>query len=414
MNYIQNIGKNIKDASRKLSLASAKEKNKALTLVSKSIDEMREYILSQNKIDIENAKKSGMKEGLIDRLTLNNARIDDMIEGIKTVIEFTDPIGKSNKLWTTPDGLQITKISVPIGVIAIIYEGRPNVTVDAFALALKSGNSIILRGSSSAIHSNTALENAIIKGLEKSSISKDIIHLVKDLDREIVKQILTANSIVDLAIPRGGADLINTVIKEASVPTLQTGEGNNHIYVDETANIDMAINIIKNAKMQRVGTCNALEKLLVNEKIADELLTKLYEQTKENLEFHTDEVSSKIIPNSKKLTDEELNAEYLDYILGVKIVKTLDEAIEHINTYGTMHSEAIITTNIENALKFQKSVDAAAVYVNASTRFTDGGQFGFGLEMGISTQKMHARGPVGLDELVTSKYLIIGTGQIRS
>lgn len=414
MNYIQNIGKNIKDASRKLSLASAKEKNKALTLVSKSIDEMREYILSQNKIDIENAKKSGMKEGLIDRLTLNNARIDDMIEGIKTVIEFTDPIGKSNKLWTTPDGLQITKISVPIGVIAIIYEGRPNVTVDAFALALKSGNSIILRGSSSAIHSNTALENAIIKGLEKSSISKDIIHLVKDLDREIVKQILTANSIVDLAIPRGGADLINTVIKEASVPTLQTGEGNNHIYVDETANIDMAINIIKNAKMQRVGTCNALEKLLVNEKIADELLTKLYEQTKENLEFHTDEVSSKIIPNSKKLTDKELNAEYLDYILGVKIVKTLDEAIEHINTYGTMHSEAIITTNIENALKFQKSVDAAAVYVNASTRFTDGGQFGFGLEMGISTQKMHARGPVGLDELVTSKYLIIGTGQIRS
>lgn len=414
MNYIQNIGKNIKDASRKLSLASAKEKNKALALVSKSIDEMREYILSQNKIDIENAKKSGMKEGLIDRLTLNNARIDDMIEGIKTVIEFTDPIGKSNKLWTTPDGLQITKISVPIGVIAIIYEGRPNVTVDAFALALKSGNSIILRGSSSAIHSNTALENAIIKGLEKSSISKDIIHLVKDLDREIVKQILTANSIVDLAIPRGGADLINTVIKEASVPTLQTGEGNNHIYVDETANIDMAINIIKNAKMQRVGTCNALEKLLVNEKIADELLTKLYEQTKENLEFHTDEVSSKIIPNSKKLTDEELNAEYLDYILGVKIVKTLDEAIEHINTYGTMHSEAIITTNIENALKFQKSVDAAAVYVNASTRFTDGGQFGFGLEMGISTQKMHARGPVGLDELVTSKYLIIGTGQIRS
>lgn len=413
MNYIDNIKKSIKDASRALSITTAMDKNDALKKVATELNVMRDYILEQNEVDIENAKKSGMKESLIDRLTLTDDRINEMISGIETVIAMTDPVGKSNQLWTLENGLEITKITVPIGVIAIIYEGRPNVTVDAFALALKSGNAIILRGSASAINSNMALETAIIKGLSKSKISADVIHLVKDTDRKIVNQILTADGVVDLAIPRGGHDLISMVIKNATVPTLQTGEGNNHIYVDESADIQMAVDIIKNAKMQRVGTCNSVEKLLVHENIAQSLLTALQEETADKLEFHADEISSKILKNAKKLEDDELYTEYLDYILGVKIVKNIDEAIEHINKYGTMHSEAIVTNNLDNAIKFQRAVDASAVYVNASTRFTDGGQFGFGLEMGISTQKMHARGPVGLFELVTTKYLIMGNGQTR-
>jgi gamma-glutamyl phosphate reductase len=413
MNYIDNIKKSIKEASRALSITTAMDKNDALKKVATELNVMRDYILEQNEVDIENAKKSGMKESLIDRLTLTDDRINEMISGIETVIAMTDPVGKSNQLWTLENGLEITKITVPLGVIAIIYEGRPNVTVDAFALALKSGNAIILRGSASAINSNMALEKAIIKGLSKSKISVDVIHLVKDTDRKIVNEILTADGVVDLAIPRGGHDLISMVIKNATVPTLQTGEGNNHIYVDESADIQMAVNIIKNAKMQRVGTCNTVEKLLVHENIAESLLTALQEETADKLEFHADEISSKILKNVKKLEDEELYTEYLDYILGVKIVKNIDEAIEHINKYGTMHSEAIVTNNLDNAIKFQKAVDASAVYVNASTRFTDGGQFGFGLEMGISTQKMHARGPVGLSELVTTKYLIMGNGQTR-
>jgi len=408
-----NIKKSIKDASRALSITTAMDKNDALKKVATELNVMRDYILEQNEVDIENAKKSGMKESLIDRLTLTDDRINEMISGIETVIAMTDPVGKSNQLWTLENGLEITKITVPIGVIAIIYEGRPNVTVDAFALALKSGNAIILRGSASAINSNMALETAIIKGLSKSKISADVIHLIKDTDRKIVNQILTADGVVDLAIPRGGHDLISMVIKNATVPTLQTGEGNNHIYVDESADIKMAVDIIKNAKMQRVGTCNSVEKLLVHENIAQSLLTALQEEIADKLEFHADEISSKILKNAKKLEDDELYTEYLDYILGVKIVKNIDEAIEHINKYGTMHSEAIVTNNLDNAIKFQKAVDASAVYVNASTRFTDGGQFGFGLEMGISTQKMHARGPVGLSELVTTKYLIMGNGQTR-
>ena len=413
MNYIDKIKNSIKDASRALSITSAMEKNYALKKVAVELNVMRDYILEQNAIDIENAKKSSMKESLIDRLTLTDDRINEMISGIETVISMTDPVGKSNQLWTLENGLEITKITVPIGVPAIIYEGRPTVTVDAFALALKSGNAIILRGSASAINSNMALEKAITKGLSKSNITTDVIHLIKDTDRKIVNEILTADDVVDLAIPRGGHELINMVIKNATVPTLQTGEGNNHIYVDESADIDMAVNIIKNAKMQRVGTCNTVEKLLVHQNIAKDLLIALQEETKDKLEFHADEKSSKILKDAKKLEDDELNTEYLDYILGVKIVQNIDEAIEHINKYGTMHSEAIITNKLDNAIKFQKAVDASAVYVNASTRFTDGGQFGFGLEMGISTQKMHARGPVGLSELVTTKYLIIGNGQIR-
>ena len=413
MSYFETLAYDIKKASRQLGLMTEEQKNSALSAVAKALDEDRTYILKENAKDIELAKTNSMSNAMIDRLALNDRRIDDMLEGIKTVIRFQDPVGKSSKVWTTETGLRITKITVPIGVLAIIYEGRPNVTVDAFALALKSGNTIILRGSASAIRSNMALEKAILRGLEQALFPLNVLHLVKDNDRAIVKEILTANDLVDLAIPRGGADLINMVIKEATVPTLQTGEGNNHIYVDESADMDMALEIIKNAKLQRPSTCNAVEKLLVHQNIAERLLKKLYSLTADRLSFHTDKQSANYIIDGQMIKEEEWKKEYLDYVLGVKIVDGIDEAIEHINAYTTSHSECIITNDLQNAIVFQRKVDAAAVYVNASTRFTDGGQFGFGMEMGISTQKMHARGPIGLDELVTSKYLVIGNGHIR-
>lgn len=414
MGYIDKISNSIKQAAVDLSNAGAQQKNEALACVIKSIDKSRAYILEQNKTDVKLARKNNMSDAMIDRLKLNDARIDEIIDGINMVISFNDPIGQSSDSWTLENGLFISKISVPIGVIAIIYEGRPNVTVDAFALALKSGNAVILRGSSSAMCSNIALENAIIEGLNKSKISKNVIHLVKDENREIVKEILTANAVVDLAIPRGGHELIQMVISQASVPTLQTGEGNNHAFVDESADMEMALKIIENAKLQRPSTCNALEKLLVHKNIANDLLPMLKDRLNEKLSFHVDKAASEILTGCRELTDDELSVEYLDNVLGIKIVNDIDEAILHINTYGTKHSECIITNNLSNALKFQKRVDASAVYVNASTRFTDGGQFGFGLEMGISTQKLHARGPVGLRELVTYKYLVMGDGQLRS
>lgn len=414
MGYFDRIKKEIKQASEALSLLSEEKKNSALLEVSRAIDRDRAFILEQNYKDILLAKENSMSEAMIDRLKLNDSRIDDMLSGIATVTGHRDPVGKSDKVWTTKEGLRITKITVPIGVLAIIYEGRPNVTVDAFALALKSGNAIILRGSASALHSNKALEASILKGLKEAGLPDASIHLVKSDDREIVKEILTANDMVDLAIPRGGSALINMVIREATVPTLKTGEGNNHIFVDESADIEMAVRIIKNAKIQRPGTCNAVEKILVHERIAEELLQSLYEETSDILCFHADKRAMKYLKHAELLTEEELKYEYLDYILAVKTVSGIEEAIEHINMYSSSHSECIVTNDLEHAVRFQNRVDAAAVYVNASTRFTDGGQFGFGLEMGISTQKMHARGPVGLDELVSSKYLIIGNGQIRN
>lgn len=410
--YLEKIKKDLKKASDILALCNTSQKNEALLKVASSISKDFDKILSANKKDVINAEKSGMKAGLTDRLKLNRKRLEQIVTGISTVVNLPDPIGKSNSMWTLKNGLEITKVSVPIGIIAIIYESRPNVTVDAFALALKSGNGIVLRGSSSAINSNRALEEAIKNGLKKSEIPEDVIHLVKDCDRNIVKEILTANDIIDLAIPRGGRSLIETVIKEASVPTLKTGEGNNHIYVDEDADVEMALNIIKNAKLQRVGVCNAVEKLLVHKNIANTLIPLLFEETKDSLEIHGDTFVNSIIP-CKKLEKEELSDEYLDYILGIKIVENIDEAISHIKEYGTKHSECIITKDLNKTHLFQKNVDAAAVYVNASTRFTDGGEFGFGSEMGISTQKLHARGPIGLEHLISHKYLIWGNGQIR-
>lgn len=412
MSQLVEKGEKLKRAKTSLGIASTREKNRALALVAKSIKDSQEDILNANMKDIENARNSGMKEGLVDRLLLNQARIDGIIEGIETVIKLPDPIWKSDSVWTLENGLTISKMSVPLGVMGIIYESRPNVTVDAFALALKSGNGILLRGSSTAIYSNIALVEAIKKGLRESDITEDCIQFIDDTDRGLVLEMLKANEYLDLIIPRGGGDLINFVVKNATVPTLQTGEGNCHIFIDESANLDDGVKIVINAKTQRVGVCNACETLLVHEKVKESFLPLIYDALKDKVELRADDDTRRIIP-AKVATDEDYATEFLDFILAIKVVKDVDEAIEHINKYGTMHSESIITENLNNALKFQRQVDAATVYVNASTRFTDGAEFGFGAEMGISTQKTHARGPVGLEQLVTHKYLVMGQGQVR-
>lgn len=412
MDYIMEKCKLLKNAELKLSQASTEDKNLALLKVAEALDTNRKNILENNKLDVQNGENNKMTEGLIDRLKLDDSRIDGIIDGIKTVIKLQDPVWKSDKVWTMENGLTISKMSVPLGVMGIVYESRPNVTVDAFSLALKSGNCILLRGSSSAINSNIALVKAIKEGLEKSNISSNVVQFIDDTDRSHVLEMLKAKEYIDLIIPRGGKDLINFVIENASVPTLQTGEGNCHIFIDESADINKAIAIVKNAKAQRVGVCNACETLLVHESIAKEFLPKLYDELKDIIEFRGCEKTNKII-TVKSALDSDWDEEYLDYILAVKIVDNIDEAISHINKHGTKHSEAIVTENYTSSNKFTRSVDASTVYVNASTRFTDGSEFGFGAEMGISTQKTHARGPIGLEQLVTNKYIVLGEGQIR-
>ena len=402
----------LKQASSSLGAVSTSSKNNALNLVVESLKKNAEYILSENNKDVEAARAKGTKESLIDRLRLNEDRIEGMVDSINTIIKLKDPIWRSNDVWTLENGLTINKMTVPLGVIGIIYESRPNVTVDAFSLALKSGNCILLRGSSSAINSNKALVKAIKEGLRLSDISEDVIQLIEDTDRSIVKEMLTLNEYIDVIIPRGGADLIRFVVDNATVPTIETGIGNCHIYVDESANLENAVNIITNAKVQRPGVCNACETTLVHESIASQFLPMLYAALSDKVEIRGCNKTKEFI-NSKEAIDSDWAEEYLDYILAVKVVSDIDEAIEHIQKYGSKHSEAIITENFTNANYFLRRVDAAAVYVNASTRFTDGGAFGFGGEMGISTQKIHARGPMGLNELVTVKYTIIGNGQIR-
>lgn len=405
-------GKILKEAEKKLAVASTQEKNNALKFVAESIDKNREEILKANTQDVENARKAGMNEGLVDRLLLDDGRVDGIIDSLYTVIKLSDPIWKSDRVWTLENGLTISKMTVPLGVIGIVYESRPNVTVDAFGLAMKSGNGILLRGSSSAIYSNTALVKAIKEGLKKTEIPEGVVEFIEDTDRALVLEMLQSDDFLDLVIPRGSKGLIDFVVKNATVPTLQTGEGNCHVYVDDTANLINAVEIVVNAKTQRVGVCNACETLLVNRKIAKEFLPKVYEKLKGNIELRADEETRSII-TAKVATEEDWATEFLDAIIAIRIVEDVDEAIDHINKYGTMHSEAIITETLDSALKFQRQVDASTVYVNASTRFTDGGEFGFGAEMGISTQKTHARGPVGLEQLVTYKYLIMGEGQSR-
>lgn len=404
--------KKLKEASQLLATVSTTIKNEALKYTAEAIKENKALILRENQKDIDAALKKGMKESLIDRLRLNNARIEGMIEGIEAIIKFKDPVWKSNEVWSLENGLTVSKMSVPLGVIGIIYESRPNVTVDAFSLAFKSGNGILLRGSSSAIHSNKALVKAIREGLQKSQISPEVIQLVEDLDRRLVEEMLRMNEYIDVIIPRGGADLIRFVVDHATVPTIETGVGNCHIFIDESADSDKALAIIENAKVQRPGVCNSCETVLVHQSIAGQFLPMLKNNLEDRVALRGCAKTRQII-DVQQATEADWAEEYLDYILAIKVVEGLDEAITHITRYGTKHSEAILTESYSNANEFLRRVDAAAVYVNASTRFTDGAEFGFGAEMGISTQKIHARGPMGLNELVTIKYTIIGDGQIR-
>lgn len=407
-------GKKVKEASYILSNASTNEKNEALKEMSKALLENTDKIITANKIDIENAKNKGISETMIDRLLLNEDRVKAMSNGLCQLIALEDPIGEVTSMINRPNGLQIGKKRVPLGVIGIIYESRPNVTCDAAGLCLKSGNATILRGGSEAINSNIAIVNALKEGIEKSAIPSDCIQLIEDTSRETASKMMQLNDYIDVLIPRGGAGLIKAVVNNATIPVIETGTGNCHVYVDKNCDFEMAKNIIINAKTSRPSVCNAEEKLIVNEEIANEFLPMIVKELRErNVEVRGDEKARRVVSDIVKASEEDFYKEYLDYIICIKIVKDIDEAISHINKYGSGHSEAIVTNDYNNSQRFHQRVDAAAVYVNASTRFTDGEEFGFGAEIGISTQKLHARGPMGLKELTTSKYIIFGNGQVR-
>ena len=407
-------GQKAKEASYELSNASTNAKNDALLFMAEELINEKVSILKANEIDVENAKANGMSEAMLDRLSLNEDRINGMADGLKELIGLQDPIGEVISMWQRPNGLQIGQKRVPLGVIGIIYEARPNVTCDAAGLCLKSGNTVILRGGSDAINSNKEIVRVLIKGLEKAGLPKECVQLIEDTSRQVATDMMKLNEYIDVLIPRGGAGLIQSIVKNATVPVIETGTGNCHIYVDESADFDMAKNIAVNAKASRPSVCNAAEKLLINENIAEEFLPIAVKELREaGVVLRGDEKAQAIIDDIERANDEDWGKEYLDYVMAVKIVKDVDEAINHINKYGTGHSEAIITESYKNSQKFLQKVDAAAVYVNASTRFTDGSEFGFGAEIGISTQKLHARGPMGLTELTTTKYIIYGNGQIR-
>lgn len=417
---IEKITASLKNASSELVLQTASQKNEALLSVSDSIEKNRKIILEANALDVKNARERGMSESLVERLSLDDKKIDSIIDSFKLIISQTDPVGEEVAGWKTPAGMTIRQVRVPLGVVAIIYESRPNVTADAFALAYKSGNAILLRGSSSAINSNLALEKAIKQGLKNAENGvEESISLAPCKSHEEVEQILTAVGKVDVALPRGGAKLINMVVQTAKVPVIQTGAGICHLYVDESADLEMALNLAWNAKTQRPGACNAIETIVVNEKILNQFIPRLVEKFAGKVELRLDEKSYNFVQNVqnpakiKKAADEDFGFEFLDFICSVKTVSTLDEAIDFINSHNTKHSECIVTNNRQNSRIFQSKIDAACVYVNASTRFTDGGEFGFGAELGISTQKLHARGPMGIKALTTTKYLIDGDGQIR-
>ena len=413
-NEIKVIGKKAFEAKYELQKLSAKEKQDALLYVADKLVSCKDAIIEANDKDIKAGIDNGMHEGLLDRLRLNEERIEGMALGIRQVAALPDPIGRVSDSWTLENGLKISKVSVPLGVIGIIYESRPNVTADAFSLTFMSGNAVILKGGSDAINSNLAITEVIRTALSEKNLNPDFIQLIPFTDRAAVGELLSLREYVDVVIPRGGAGLIKMVCENSKIPVIETGSGNCHIYVDESADVSKAIPIIINAKTQRIGVCNAAESLIVHEKIKDKFLPLLSDAMNEKkVELRADEESISFLPNAKKATEEDFGTEYLDYILSVKTVKNVEEAIEHINKYNTGHSESIITENKETAEKFLKGVDAACVYVNASTRFTDGFQFGFGAEIGISTQKLHARGPMGLNELTSYKYEIIGEGQIR-
>jgi len=414
MSSLISMGQKAKEASYELGIASAGQKNQALTFMAEELVKAKDEIIKANEIDRQNAIKKGITEALLDRLSLDDSRIEAMAQGLLDIVKLQDPVGEVTNMWQMPNGLEIGQKRVPIGVLGIIYESRPNVTSDAAGLCLKSGNAVILRGASDAINSNKAVAKALVEGIKRSGLPQDCVQLLEDTSRETATEMMRLNDYIDVLIPRGGAGLIKSVIQNATVPVIETGTGNCHIFVDETADLEMAKAIVLNAKVQRPGVCNAAEKLLVHEAVANEFLPTIVKALRENdVEVRGCEKAQSIVNDIKVIEEPEWHQEYLDLIIAVKVVKDVDEAIKHINKYNTGHSESIVTESYKNSQKFLQRVDAAAVYVNASTRFTDGGEFGFGGEIGISTQKLHARGPMGLKELTTTKYIIFGDGQIR-
>lgn len=413
MEYIETLGANAKAAEPAISVMGTNEKNRVLSEISSLLRSHVTEIIGANKLDIETARVNGMSEAMIDRLTLTEQRIGGMADGVDKVISLPDPVGAVIGGSDLPNGLHVIKKRVPIGTIGIIFESRPNVTVDAATLCFKAGNTVILRGGSDAINSNKALVGLMRTALRNCGVNENAVQLVEDTSRAVANAMMKLNKYIDLLIPRGGGGLIHAVIENATIPVIQTGEGNCHVYVDESANIDMAVNIINNAKTQRPSVCNAIENILVHEKAAPELFRKLDMLWQGRVAIRGDEETAKLVKVEKIADDTDYATEFLDYRLSSKVVKSLDEAIEHINRFGTKHSECIVTQSLRSAEIFQQRIDAAAVYVNASTRFTDGFEFGLGAEIGISTQKLHARGPMGLESLTTYKYLINGNGQIR-
>lgn len=408
------LAKKARDVKYTVAALSTEDKNSAIIAVADALEASASDIISANAIDMKNGETKGLSQGLLDRLKLDESRIKGIADGLREIVKLDDPIGQITEEFERPNGLKIKKRLVPIGVVGVIYEARPNVTADVFGLCFKTGNAVILKGGSDALESNKAIVKVVKSALEKGGYPVDAITLIDDTSRETAKEMMRLNGYIDVLIPRGSAGLIKSVVENASIPVIETGSGNCHIYVDHDADIDMAIDIIVNAKTQRIGVCNSAESLVVHEDIAASLLPKLNKALRaKGVQIFADAKAKALMEGSEDATEEDFAKEYLDYIISVKTVSSVEEAIEHINKYNTGHSEAIVTNDEKNADKFLDGIDAACVYVNASTRFTDGFEFGFGAEIGISTQKLHARGPMGLLALTSYKYTIFGNGQIR-
>lgn len=411
---LERLGINAKEAEKTLMVASSEKKNQALKKIAEGLIENTDKIIEANKVDLENGEKNGMAKSMLDRLKLDKERIEGMAKGVLDVATLPEPVGRILSATERPNGLRIEKVSTPIGVIAVIFEARPNVTSDAAALCLKSGNTVILRGGKEAINSNKTIAKVMRQAVKEAGMPEDVIQLVEDTSRESANELMKMNEYVDVLIPRGGAGLIQAVVKNATVPVIETGVGNCHIYIDKNADLKKAVDIVFNAKTSRPSVCNAAESLLIHKDIAKEALVAIKNKLDEkDVTLVGDSKAREIIPDMEKATDADWATEYLDYKMSVKIVDSVEEAIDHIYKYSTGHSECIVTENAGTAEKFMNQVDSAAVYLNASTRFTDGGEFGFGAEIGISTQKLHARGPMGLEELNTYKYIIKGNGHTR-
>ncbi|MDD6237079.1 MAG: glutamate-5-semialdehyde dehydrogenase [Clostridiales bacterium] len=415
MDYILSLGQKAKKIKREIATASANRKNAALQAIADALTENTDQIIAANRIDLNNAVTNGMSTAMQDRLRLDEKRIMSIASGVMEIVDLDDPVGRIDCGFLRPNGLRICKTRVPLGVIGIIFESRPNVTVDAAALCLKAGNAVILRGGKEAFHSNQCLTQIMREAIAKTGLSSDIIQLVEDTSRESANAMMKLNGYLDVLIPRGGQGLIQAVVRNATVPVIETGVGNCHIYVDEFADMEMAVRIVFNAKTSRPSVCNAAESVLVHKNIAEKFLPLMKAKLDEkNVTLYGCDKTAALLGDSILPADDQLyGTEFLDYMMTVKVVDSMEEAISHIERFGTQHSEAIITNNLQNAEYFTANVDAAAVYVNASTRFTDGGEFGFGAEIGISTQKLHARGPMGLNELTTIKYIVNGNGQVR-